>query len=59
MKKIIRQIWEQPQFITHVSKIDNLLCNRRVGYQGTLAYAHITIYLVYSRLRTSFQPIES
>lgn len=39
MKKIIRRIWKQPQFIKHASKIDNLLSKRRVGYQGTLAYA--------------------
>ena len=39
MKKIIRRIWKQPQFIKHASKMDNLLSKRRIGYQGTLAYA--------------------
>lgn len=39
MKGIIRKIWKQPQFIKHASKIESLVSKRKVGYQGTLAYA--------------------
>ena len=39
MKKIIGKIWKQQQFITHANNLDSLLSRRKVGYQGTLAYA--------------------
>ena len=39
MKRIIRKIWKQQQFITHANKLESLLWTRKVGYQGTLAYA--------------------
>ena len=39
MKRIIRKIWKQPQFIKHASKIESLLSKRKVAHQGTLAYA--------------------
>ena len=39
MKRIIRKIWKQQQFITHANKLESLLSKRKIGYQGTLAYA--------------------
>lgn len=39
MKRIIRKIWKEPEFITHASKIESLLSKRKVAHQGTLAYA--------------------
>ena len=39
MKKIIGKIWKQKQFTTHADELESLLSKRKVGYQGTLAYA--------------------
>lgn len=39
MKKIIRKIWKQQQFIVHANKLEGLLSKRKIGYQGILAYA--------------------
>ena len=39
MKKIIGKIWKQKQFIILADELESLLSKRKVGYQGTLAYA--------------------
>lgn len=44
MKKIIRQIWKQPQISTLADRLDGLLSKRRIGYRGTLAYAALRSY---------------
>ena len=39
MKKIIRKIWKLPQFDALAGTLDSIVSKRKVGYQGTLAYA--------------------
>ena len=41
MKKIIGKIWKLPQFNTLANALDTLVSKRKIGYQGTLAYARL------------------
>jgi hypothetical protein len=41
MKRIIRQIWNDPEFAKVAGSTDKLLSKRKIGYEATLAYGSL------------------
>ena len=39
MRRIIRRIWNHPEFMTVAGGLDRLVSKRKIGFDATLAYA--------------------